>query len=173
MDLNTRYYVYSSNLRNEFRALDPEFLLILTALYNKKSPYSLKNTLAMKKLNPTMVTISWIVTIVFVILLLISWGNASKIQTPYGSPASSPAYILGMLIGHGLIPGILWLITYFTAPTVNNLNNQKATKTGYNGGYSGGHNNDPSSNDYSGGYDGGHNNSNNDSAGYNKGDLYK
>ena len=63
-----------------------------------------------------MVTISWIVTIIFLIRFLITWGNAAKIQTPYGSPSSSPVYILGMLIGAGLIPGILWLITYFTAP---------------------------------------------------------
>lgn len=126
-------------------------------------------------MNSTMVTISWIVTVIFAVLLLISWSNAAKIQTSYGSPASSPGYILGLLIGHGLIPGILWLITYFTAPTVNNVNIQNPPKGGYGGGYSGGHNRDSSSNDYSGGYDGGHNNSNSDnkSDGYNAGDLYK
>jgi hypothetical protein len=129
----------------------------------------------MRKMNTTMVTISWIVTGIFAILFLISLGNAAQIQTPYGSPASSPAYILGMLIGNGLIPGILWLITYFTATKVNATNNQPPNKSGYGGGYSGGHNSDPSSNDYSGGYDGGHNNSNsnNKSDGYNNGDLYK
>jgi hypothetical protein len=112
----------------------------------------------MRKMNSTMVTISWIVTVIFVILLLISWSNAAKIQTPYGSPASSLPYILGMLIGHGLIPGILWLITYFTAPKVSRTNNQPQNKG-----------------DYGGGYDGGHNNSNSDnkSDGYNNGDLYK
>ena len=129
----------------------------------------------MRQLNSTMVTISWIVTIIFGILLFISWGNAAKIQTPYGSPASSPPYILGMLIGHGLIPGILWLITYFTAPKVNATNNQNSSKGGYGGGYNGGHNDVSKSNDYSGGYDGGHNNvgGKNKSAEYNSGDLYK
>jgi hypothetical protein len=129
----------------------------------------------MRKMNSTMVTISWIATAIFTILFLISWGNAAKIQTSYGSPASSPAYILGMLIGNGLIPGILWLITYFTAPKVNGLNNQTPPKSGYGGGYAGGHNKTSSTNDYSGGYDGGHNNSNsnNKSEGYNNGDLYK
>jgi hypothetical protein len=129
----------------------------------------------MRKMNSTMVTISWVVTGIFAILLLISWSNAAKIQTPYGSPATSLPYILGMLTGHGLIPGILWLITYFTAPKVSGANNQPQNKGGYGGGYSGGHNSDTSSNNYSGGYDGGHNNSssNNKSDGYNNGDLYK
>lgn len=134
-----------------------------------------------------MVTISWIVTAIFTLLFAVSIMNAAKIQTPYGSPASSPAYILGLLIGHGLIPGILWLITYFTASKVNAtynqsqtpngkaVNSQNQTPNGYSGGYSGGHNSNPSSNDYSGGYDGGHNNSNSNdkSDGYNNGDLYK
>ncbi len=123
-------------------------------------------------MNSTMVTISWIVTGIFALLFFISWASAAEIQTSYGSPASSPAYILGMLIGHGFIPGIIWLITYFTAPKVNN---QNSSKGGYNGGYNGGHNDVSKSDDYSGGYDGGHNNSggNNKSDGYNSGDLYK
>lgn len=83
-------------------------------------------------MNSTMVTISWIVTVIFAILLLISWSYAAKIQTPYGSPASSLPYILGMLIGHGLIPGILWLITYFTAPKINETGNKDNSKGGYN-----------------------------------------
>jgi hypothetical protein len=129
----------------------------------------------MRKMNSTMVTISWIVTGIFALLFFISWGNAAKIQTPYGSPASSPPVILGMLIGNGIIPGILWLITYFTAPKVNGTNNQNSSKGGYSGGYSGGHNDVSNSDDYSGGYDGGHNNSgsSNKSDGYNSGDLYK
>jgi len=129
----------------------------------------------MRKMNSTMVTISWIVTGIFAILLLISWGNAAKIQTPYGSPATSLPYILGMLTGHGFIPGILWLITYFTAPKDSGTNNQTQNNGGYGGGYDGGHNSNPSSNDYSGGYNGGHNysSSNNKSDGYNNGDLYK
>jgi len=77
-----------------------------------------------------MVTISWIVTVIFAILLLISWSSAAKIQTPYGSPASSLPYILGMIIGNGLIPGILWLITYFTAPKVIGINSN-STGTNY------------------------------------------
>ena len=122
-------------------------------------------------MNSNMVTISWIVTGIFALLFFISWGNAAKIQTPYGSPASSPPYILGMLIGNGLIPGILWLITYFTAPKVNAPNNQDPSKGGYNGS----HNDVSNSAEYSGGYDGGHNNSggNNQRDGYNSGDLYK
>ena len=79
-----------------------------------------------------MVTISWIVTVIFAILLLITWVNAAKIQTPYGSPASSLPYILGMLIGNGLIPGIFWLITYFTAPKINGSSNKNTSKGSYN-----------------------------------------
>jgi hypothetical protein len=80
-------------------------------------------------MNSTMVTISWIVTVIFAILLLISWSSAAKIQTPYGSPASSLPYILGMIIGNGLIPGILWLITYFTAPKINETGNKDNSDT--------------------------------------------
>ncbi len=86
-------------------------------------------------MNSTMVTISWIVTVIFAIILLITWSYAAKIQTPYGSPASSLPNILGMLIGNGLIPGILWLITYFTAPKINGPNNKNSSKGGYNGGH--------------------------------------
>lgn len=86
-------------------------------------------------MNSTMVIISWIVTVIFAITLVIAWVNAAKIQTPYGSPASSLPYILGMLIGNGLIPGILWLITYFTAPKINGSNNKNSSKGGYNGGH--------------------------------------
>jgi hypothetical protein len=60
-----------------------------------------------------------------------------------------------MLFGSGLIPGILWLITYLTASKDNtNPNNQGGS--------------------YGGGYDGGHNNSGstNKSDEYNNGDLY-
>lgn len=89
----------------------------------------------MRKMNSTMVTISWIVTVIFAFLLLITWFNAAKIQTPYGSPASSLPYILGMLIGNGLIPGIFWLITYFTAPKINGTSNQNTAKGVYNGGH--------------------------------------
>jgi hypothetical protein len=80
-----------------------------------------------------------------------------------------------MLLGHGLIPGILWLITYFTAPKVNEIKKQNPTKEGYSGGYSGGHNKVNSSENNSEGYDGGQKNSNstNNSDGYNNGDLYK
>ncbi len=69
----------------------------------------------MKKKNSTMVTISWIITVVFGILFIISWIKAGQINTAYGSPATSIPYVLGMLVGHGLIPGILWLITNLTA----------------------------------------------------------
>jgi hypothetical protein len=84
----------------------------------------------MRKLNYGMVTISWIVTLVFAVLLIIQWSNLAKIQTPYGSPATSPPYILGMLISNALVPSILWLITYFTAPklrtTKNNWSDNRA-----------------------------------------------
>jgi hypothetical protein len=53
----------------------------------------------MRKMNPTMVTISGIVTALFVILFFVSLGRAASIQTSYGSPAMSPPYIVGMLLG--------------------------------------------------------------------------
>lgn len=126
-------------------------------------------------MNTTMITISWIVTSIFFFLFILSWSNATNTQSSYGSPASSPPYIIGMLLGHGLIPGILWLITYFTAPKVNEIKKQNPTKEGYSGGYSGGHNKVYSSDNNSEGYDGGQKNSNstNNSDGYNNGDLYK
>ena len=37
-----------------------------------------------------------------------------------------------MIIGNGLIPGILWLITYFTAPKINGTNNKNTSKGVYN-----------------------------------------
>ena len=57
--------------------------------------------------------IAWIITVIFGIMLLISWTNALSIQTRYGSPGTSIPYVLGMLFGHGLIPGVFWIITYF------------------------------------------------------------
>jgi hypothetical protein len=57
----------------------------------------------MRKLNDGIVTISRIVTFVFLVMIIIKLSNAAKIQTPFGSLASSPLYILGML-NWGLIP---------------------------------------------------------------------
>lgn len=135
----------------------------------------------MKDKNQTMVTISWVVTILFGILLIISWVNAAQIQTPYGSPATSPPYIFGVLVANSIIPGILWLITYYTKSSnddsKNKTQNLKADNTGYKGGYGGGHNQTESkSDDYSGGYSGGHNQTSSHpdkkAEGYNSGDLY-
>ena len=78
----------------------------------------------MRKMNSTMVVISKIVTLIFIVILIIQWWYAAQIQTQYGSPATSPLYILGMLTSNGLIPIIFWLITYFTAPKLTSLNNQ-------------------------------------------------
>ena len=75
-------------------------------------------------MNSTMVVISKIVTLIFIVILIIQWWYAAQIQTQYGSPATSLPYILGMLTTNGLIPSILWLITYFTAPKLTSLNNQ-------------------------------------------------
>ena len=75
-------------------------------------------------MNSTMVVISKIVTLIFIVILIIQWWYAAQIQTQYGSPATSPLYILGMLTSNGLIPIIFWLITYFTAPKLTSLNNQ-------------------------------------------------
>ena len=129
----------------------------------------------MRKLNSTMVAISWTVTIIFGILFFMAWMNAARIQTPYGSPASSAPYILGMLLANSIIPGLLWLITYLTAPKVNGGPIQKPTKGGYGGGYSGGHNDHSTTSDYSAGYTAGDNNSqkSNSDDGYNSGDIYK
>lgn len=137
----------------------------------------------MRKLNSTMVAISWTVTIIFGIVFIISWINAANVQTSYGSPASSFPYILGMLIGNSIIPGILWIITYLTSTKNNNVSNLKPN----NGGYRGSQNvNSSISNNksgYSGQYSGGHNatgssqnyttngNSKNDD-GYQNGSLY-
>ncbi len=79
----------------------------------------------MRKMNPTMVTISWIFTILFALLLIYSWGNASKIQTPYGSMATSLPYILGLISFCGVIPGILWIITYLTAHKIDSQSNSQ------------------------------------------------
>ena len=62
-----------------------------------------------------MVTISWIITVVFGILFTVSWIKAGQTNTAYGSSATSIPNVLGMLDGHGLIPSILWLITNLTA----------------------------------------------------------
>lgn len=78
----------------------------------------------MRKMNSTMVVISKIVTLIFIVILIIQWWYAAQIQTQYGSPATSLPYILGMLTTNGLIPSILWLITYFTATKLTSLNNQ-------------------------------------------------
>jgi TolA-binding protein len=75
-------------------------------------------------MNSTMVVISKIVTLIFIVILIIQWWYAAQIQTQYGSPATSLPYILGMLTTNGLIPSILWLITYFTATKLTSLNNQ-------------------------------------------------
>jgi hypothetical protein len=76
-------------------------------------------------MNPTMVIISWIFTILFALLLIYSWGNASKIQTPYGSMATSLPYILGLISFCGVIPGILWIITYLTAHKIDSQSNSQ------------------------------------------------
>ena len=122
-----------------------------------------------------MVAISWTVTIIFGVLFFMAWMNAASIQTPYGSPASSAPYILGMLLANSIIPGLLWLITYLTAEKVNGDSIQKPTKGGYGGGYSGGHNDNSSISDFSTGYTDGDNNSqkSNSNDGYNSGDIYK
>lgn len=56
--------------------------------------------------------ITWIITGIFALLFLISWGNALGVETRYGSPGTSLPYVLGLLFGCGLIPGVFWLITY-------------------------------------------------------------
>jgi len=57
--------------------------------------------------------IAWIVTAIFGLLFLISWGKALSVNTPYGSPGTSIPYIVGMFMGQAIIPGIFWIITYF------------------------------------------------------------
>lgn len=70
--------------------------------------------------------ISQIVTGIFLLLFLINMAGAASIQTPYGSPATSPPYVFGLLLGHAIIPGIFWLITYFVLRnSSSNLNNRK------------------------------------------------
>ena len=58
--------------------------------------------------------ITWIVTAIFGFLFLINWVKALSVKTAYGSPGNSIPYILGLLIFWGIIPGIFWLITYFS-----------------------------------------------------------
>jgi hypothetical protein len=57
--------------------------------------------------------ISWILTGLFGLLFLINWFKALTIETRYGSPGTSIPYVLGMLTGCSIIPGIFWIITYF------------------------------------------------------------
>ncbi len=130
-------------------------------------------------MNSTMVTISWIVTGVFGLLMLLNLATSRHLNFPY---------MLGMLVFYSLVPGILWLIAYFTASTENNLQNKVNSSAGYN---VSNQKLTSDAKDYSGGYNGGHNNSSsvnqnidfseannnskstNKSDGYNSGDLYK
>jgi hypothetical protein len=77
-----------------------------------------------KKKNSFLVAISWILTI----LSLLAWAQSSQISTPYGSPASSPAFILGLFA----LPGLSWLITYLTARTISSENSSKEKQASYN-----------------------------------------
>ena len=68
---------------------------------------------------------AWITTGIFGILFIIRMVALSKIQTEYGSPVSSPPYVLGVFLGNALIPGILWIIA---AATSSNSNKKSSPK---------------------------------------------
>ena len=73
----------------------------------------------MKKKNALLVTLSWILTILSFIVLV----QVSRISTSFGSPASSPPYLIGLFS----LPALSWLITYLTArniPTESERNEQ-------------------------------------------------
>lgn len=58
--------------------------------------------------------VSWVVTGLFFVLFLFLWGQAATIRTPYGSPATSFPYMLGVFLFCAVIPTLLWLIVAFT-----------------------------------------------------------
>ena len=61
----------------------------------------------------TLKKITWGVTGVFTILFIVRLIHMLNIHTAYGSPGTSPAVIIGLLVGSGIIPAIMWLIVYF------------------------------------------------------------
>ena len=74
------------------------------------------------------VVAAWIVTGLFLILFIVRLVALSNIQTAYGSPASSPAYVFGAFLAHALIPGILWIIAAATSSRTNSNNGPTANK---------------------------------------------
>lgn len=58
--------------------------------------------------------VAMIATGVFTLLFFIRLAAATNIQTRYGSPATSPPYILGLLLACAIIPVILWIIVFLT-----------------------------------------------------------
>jgi hypothetical protein len=53
---------------------------------------------------------AWVASIICTVLFIARIAALSKIQTAYGSPASSPPVIFGLFIACAIIPGILWII---------------------------------------------------------------
>ncbi len=97
----------------------------------------------MRKLNSTMVIISWVITAIFTVLFFIrlayfleNYGNAQFLVIF--------PYVLGMLVGNAIIPSVFWLITYLTAPRATsstaNGSSGKNQPGGYKNEYDGGHN---------------------------------
>lgn len=76
----------------------------------------------------TLRTVTWIITIFFSLLFLFGWFKASLIVTPYGSPATSTPYMLGVLMAFAVIPLIMWTITYFVSKNETKKNNQQVQK---------------------------------------------
>jgi hypothetical protein len=74
----------------------------------------------MKKYNIFLVIISCVLTIGSIV----GWATASKINTIYGSPASSPPFILGLIT----IPAIMWFITYLTSEKKNAIIHKSISK---------------------------------------------
>jgi len=71
---------------------------------------------------------AWIATGIFTLLFFIYIALLSNIQTRYGSPATSPPYILGSLIACALIPGILWIVVILTKNKAASQSKSKGSK---------------------------------------------
>lgn len=105
----------------------------------------------MRKMNESMVTVSWIITGIFTLLLLIRVINFLNL---YGNREVILLFpvVIGMVFGSAIIPGVFWLITYFSAPVSPVYKSDKEKEVSIveyiPGNYNGGHNSIKSNNSF-------------------------
>ncbi len=79
--------------------------------------------------NKTLLTATWIITILFGFYFILRWFQLTQIVTPYGSPATSIPVVIGMLTFCSIIPIIMWTITYFVGKNERKEIKQSEKKT--------------------------------------------